>query len=312
MRAILVPVDGSPLAESALPTAFAIARSHPGARVEAVVVLAVPPNPILISGAPVPDRRLEHDLRAETEKYSESLQSRLGSMANGVPVSLVTLEGDVIDQIVNRARDGGCDLIVMTTHGRSGVSRLWLGSVADGVLRAATVPVLLLREESAAPVADHALFSTVLIPLDEGKESEEILADVIAVAGTKAMYHLIHVVVPLRWLPPPSAFAVVSAGEALHENPADLVSHMRDAAVQHLEEVASRLRGQGIDASTHTPVHQHAAEAIIAYAEETGAGLIAMTSHGRDTAGRVLLGSVSDKVIRGATVPVLVRVPSHD
>ena len=92
---------------------------------------------------------------------------------------------------------------------------------------------------------------------------------------------------------------------------AERLSAKRDAAVRHVAAVAERLRAHGVQVRTHIPVHQSPAEAILAYAHECGASLIAMTSHGRGATVRLLIGSVADKVVRGATVPVLVRVPAH-
>ncbi|MBK6845795.1 MAG: universal stress protein [Gemmatimonadetes bacterium] len=152
--------------------------------------------------------------------------------------------------------------------------------------------------------------------IDDGSVSEEIIADALAVAGPEATYHLVHVVVPVRWLPPPSAFEVVTAGSADaadavdSADTAERLSAKRDAAVRHVAAVAERLR-TGVQVRTHIPVHQSPAEAILAYAHECGASLIAMTSHGRGATARLLIGSVADKVVRGATVPVLVRVPAH-
>ena len=312
MRALLVPLDGSALAETALHTAIALARRSPGARLEAVVVLTPPPAVVQVSGAPVTDRRFDHDLYAETERYAAAMRQQLLALAPDLAPSLTLLYGDAAERIAHFAREGEYDVIVMTTHGRTGVSRAWLGSVADGVLRLSSVPVLLLREETAVvPTADAPLFTDVVVPLDEGKVSEEILADVLAVAGTSARVHLVHVVVPPRWLPPPSALEIVGAGEPTVEDAGDLVYERRDAAVQRLGRVAEQLRARGVEVQVQIPVHASPAEAILAGAHGAGASLIAMTTHARRGAGRLLLGSVADKVVRGATVPVLVRMPTH-
>ncbi len=310
MRAILLPVDGSPLAETALHTAIALARRE-GARLEVVTVVAAPVQPMDAGGAPVLDARLEHDLVAQAEEYLAALRRRLAELAPDLKCSATLLRGRAEQAIVAEAKREGHDLIVMTTHGRSGVSRLWLGSVAAGVLRHSPMPVLLLRDlSSAAPREGAPLFPSVVVPLDEGETSERILADAIAVAGRSATFHLVHVVVPLRWVPPPSAIEVVSAGAAGREMPADVLDLSRDAAVARLNAIAKRLQQDGIAAQVHVPIHRNAAEAVLAYAHESGASLIAMTSHGRGAVGRTFLGSVSDKVVRGAAMPVLVRVPA--
>lgn len=318
MRVILVPVDGSPLAETALPTAIALARRTAATRVDAVIVVPEAADPLATSGAPVADARLDHDLRVESERYAAALRLRLPQMAQDVATGVTLLHGRPVERLATRVLAGGHDLIVMTTHGRSGISRAWLGSVADGLLRSTLTPLLLLRDVSAAaPPANAGSFATVVIPIDDGSVSEEIIADALAVAGPEATYHLVHVVVPVRWLPPPSAFEVVTAGSADaadavdSADTAERLSAKRDAAVRHVAAVAERLRAHGVQVRTHIPVHQSPAEAILAYAHECGASLIAMTSHGRGATARLLIGSVADKVVRGATVPVLVRVPAH-
>lgn len=312
MRAILVPLDGSALAETALPTALALARRSPGTRLDAVVVLATPPAAIPAAGAPVTDRRFDHDLYAETEQYAATMRQRLAALAPDLTPALTLLYGDPAERIAHFAREGDYDVIVMTTHGRTGLSRAWLGSVADGVLRLSHVPVLLLRDAAAATPREGEgvpLYADVIVPFDDGRVSEEILPDAVAVAGTSARFHLIHVVVPPRWLPPPSALEIVTAGESLAPDPGDLYQG-RDAALRRLEGIAEQLRARGLEVHVHVPVHANPAEAILECARERHASLIAMTTHGRRTPGRLLLGSVADKVVRGAATPVLVRVPA--
>ncbi|MCC6928122.1 MAG: universal stress protein [Gemmatimonadaceae bacterium] len=313
MRAFLVPLDGSALAESALHTAIALARRSPGARLEALVVLAPPPAVVQVSGAPVTDRRFDHDLYAEMERYAAAMRQQLLTLAPELAPSLTLLYGDAAERIAHFAREGEFDLIVMTTHGRTGVSRAWLGSVADGVLRLSSVPVLLLREETAGATRPAlSPGATVVVPLDEGNVSEEILSDVLGLAGTDALIHLVHVVVPARWLPPPSALEVVAAGEtAAVVDQGELTQEQRHAAMQRLDRVAGQLRARGVEATVEVVVHARAAEAILACAERARASLIAMTTHARKGAGRLLLGSVADKVVRAAPVPVLVRMPTH-
>lgn len=310
MRAILVPVDGSPLAETALHTALAIARRD-GARVDAVSVVATPVLPMDAGGAPVLDTRLEHELVTQAEEYLGRLRGQLKEMAPDVTTSATLVRGRPEQAIVAQAEREGHDLIVMTTHGRSGVSRLWLGSVASGVLRHSPMPVLLLRDvSSAAPRERIPLFPTVVVALDSSDTSELILPDAMSVAGRGAAIHLVSVTVPERWLPPPSTIDVMSAGTGAATSPVELTEITRDSALARLNEIAERLRGAGHAAHVHVPIHHNAAEAVIAYANECGASLIAMTSHGRGAIGRALLGSVSDKVVRGSSLPVLLRVPA--
>lgn len=312
MKTILVPIDGSSLSETALPIALAIARRHQAVSVETVTVAAAPIDLLRHGGAPVSDTRLDHDLRVAAQELVASIDKRLAAMFTGVTTRATLLEGDPAESIAAYLRKGDHDLVIMTTHGRSGASRLWLGSVADRLVRMSPVPVLLLRDvSSATPRDDEPLFSDVLVPLAVENGSDLILSDALTLAGEGATYHLLSVIAPAGFLPPPSALDVVTASAAAREmapSP-EQAGVARQAATQLVDEVAGQLLKRGVRVTTRVMMHAHPAEAILAYAHEINARLIAMASHGRGAARRAILGSVTDKVVRGAAVPVLVFVP---
>lgn len=310
IRSILVPADGSSLSECAIPVACAIARRQQRASVEVVSVYAGPLDVLRGPGAPVRDPRYDADLAAGARSYVATLAERLAREAPDLSTCATALEGPPAPTIVTRVREAPHDLVVMTTHGRSGASRLWLGSVADRVVRQCPVPVLLLRDVSAAtPSERDPMWSDVVVPVDTDGASELLVSEAMALAGAGATLHLLHVVVPLRLLPLPSSFALAAA-EAPTQLPADILGASRDAAQQHLSQMADTLRATGLQVRTYVRIHPNPAEAILDLAYEVHARLIAMATHGRHGPGRLLLGSVTDKVIRGATVPVLVRAPA--
>jgi nucleotide-binding universal stress UspA family protein len=153
-QSLLVPLDGSDRAEAALPHAAAIAQRC-GAR---IVLYAGVQNPMVVSPeavGPIPGLVAPSVPSAETLEMAEQardatvayLAHHAGELqALGIPVTTSIGEGvDVADQILEVAQGEGIDLIVMTTHGRTGLSRLLFGSVAESVLRRAGVPVLLIR-----------------------------------------------------------------------------------------------------------------------------------------------------------------------
>ena len=159
-RSLLVPLDGSSLSEHALPFASAIARRS-GAQLRlAHVHVPYTANPIFVEDMPVVDEEL-HSLRREHERaYLERLSARLvveASIATTAsilePLSAGTHAESIADEISRHATAIGADLIVVTTHGQSGLARLLLGSVADKVIRGTEIPVLLYRpqESSAHP-----------------------------------------------------------------------------------------------------------------------------------------------------------------
>jgi nucleotide-binding universal stress UspA family protein len=303
-RSILVPVDGSSLSEAALNLAIPLARLH-DAELETITVVEPPLAPGQASGAPVPERRLEGEERGATIAYVENIERRLASMAPGIPAKSTFREGAVADAIIAHAKEGDHDLVVITTHGRSGLSRLWLGSVADRLLRTCPVPILLLTDLSSTRPADEAMpFRNVVIPLDGSSQSESVIADAVAVAGESATYHLVHVVEAMTLIPTSPIGMVAVPGAGL----GDTLGAARDATIAYLDRLAERLRRRGLQVTTRAEVDGRPAEAILSYASDLPAPLVAMTSHGRGRAGRMLLGSVADKLIRGATMPILVRV----
>ena len=142
-RTILVPVDGSELAECAIPHVEAIARGCDSPQ----IVLMQVTEPIHLPGEYViseKDRKhLEAQHRAAAEEYLGRLTRRLGD--SGLSLASAVVSGKVAETIVDYAEKHDVDLIIMATHGRSGVSRWALGSVAERVLRLSCVPVLMVR-----------------------------------------------------------------------------------------------------------------------------------------------------------------------
>jgi nucleotide-binding universal stress UspA family protein len=144
-KRVLLPLDGSPLAEQALPHAIAQAECF-GAQ---LVLLRVV-EPILPTETVVPReaiRRAEEKTRALTQEYLERIAAQ--ARERDIPVQTVTIEGFPRLQIVQFAEANRIDLIVICTRGRSGLSRWLMGSVADRVVRGASVPVLLVRAANA-------------------------------------------------------------------------------------------------------------------------------------------------------------------
>ncbi len=143
---ILVPLDGSPLAEQAIPYATELCKGSTEVTLFQVVHLPLPlAAPDVSIATPMPDLQ---ELKQEAIDYLESLAQRLRE--DGVHVKTDAVERDVVaDAIVEYAEEHSIDLIVMTTHGRSGLSRLVFGSVAESVVRHAPCPVLLIRAKES-------------------------------------------------------------------------------------------------------------------------------------------------------------------
>ncbi len=149
---ILVPLDGSELAECVLPHVEALAEKHDACRV--TLVRVVPPlhlyGGVESSLSPEERQRLEKDSINVAREYLDGVTKRLKGDRVKVEIE-VLYGGQVVDELVEYMEKSEVDLIVIATHGRSGISRWVWGNVADRILRSACVPVLMVRVPGCAP-----------------------------------------------------------------------------------------------------------------------------------------------------------------
>lgn len=302
---LLVPLDGSDSSERSLPLARRLARE--GSSTIHLVQVHAPavPGPLLSS------TQFEYqglDLEAYAERHREEMGAHLTPIAaaleaDGVTVRPAVLEGRVVDELTDHAAAVEADLIVMTTHGRSGASRLWLGSVADGLVRHTHIPILMLRaDETAEETAAPDTVAHIMVPLDGSDLAERILAPAVALArATGARITLAH---------------VISSNAALGTRLAPLlpddIVRIRDQARGYLAQIAAGLTADGLQVETHIAEGESPASTITAAAKKVGADLIAIATHGRGGMRRAVLGSVADKVLRSSPLPLLVLRPGKD
>jgi nucleotide-binding universal stress UspA family protein len=300
MTRVLVPLDGSSFAEAALEPALELCRRQ-GAELHVVQVHEFRLPAVHAEAWLTVDPEVQRQLREDEEQYLRDAAARCAERA-GVRVHHELLEGQVVDALARYVESAGIDRIVMTTHGRSGLSRVWLGSVADSLVRYAPVPILLLRPDAAngrAPVlAEYT--RRVLVPLDGTELSERALGPAMSLARDfGASLALFHASAP----PATMGRAVMS--------PAMIAAsrHEAEQARVYLEDLAERLRGEGLGVEVVTRTHAVPAAAILEEAQLGRGTIIAMATHGRSGWARVALGSVADKVLRGAECPVLLYRP---
>jgi nucleotide-binding universal stress UspA family protein len=292
---ILVPLDGSSIAEHALGLATMLARRS-GARLH--IAKALEPLPVLATGEePVAGPELDQELRELSRSYLASTAEALGT-THGLEVGYSILEGPPATALARFAADQNASLIVMSTHGQSGFSRFWLGSVADRLLRRTSVPLLLLK--SNEPVSSPE-FRHVLVALDGQPECDNILEPAIALGSSSetCRYTLVHVVEPP--IPVITRLALQPA-----KLPPEWQQIRENRARSHLNALAEQMRTRGLSAATRVILSRAVAEEILALADSSGADLIVVGTHGARGLERLLLGSVADKVVRGATHQVLV------
>jgi nucleotide-binding universal stress UspA family protein len=293
-RTILVPLDGSQFAEHALPTAIAIAR-RTGAALELITVDRAPVSWVVPEVPIVMDEVLPVQ---DGQRYLEELHAR---MPADVPVRLTTLQGRAAPFLVRHIGQSEPALVVMSTHGRGGFSRLWLGSVADGVARQSPAPFLMVKPpEMPVDLNARKQFPRVLIPLDGSVAGEEILDQALVTFGVEGVqYTLMRVISPLAVEPPP-----------VRESTPARRSESRPEALLHA--AADRMRSRGATVLERLSVSDSPTTAIADVAGEIGARVIAMTTHARRGMSRFLLGSVADKVLRTAPCPVMLYHPTHE
>jgi nucleotide-binding universal stress UspA family protein len=310
-RSILVPLDGSPLSEYALPVACDIARRSGAALRLVHVHMRATSNPIYVEGQPVIDERLQSLDTDHEQAYLERIRDRIiaeqdlsVSIAIRDPVSEVGRDSTIAEALAADAAAADTDLVVMTTHGRGGLARFWLGSVADALVHMSSVPVLSLRPaEPVPPIDPPPVFQHILIPLDGSALAEQILEPALALGDlTRATYTLLHIVEPL-----------VLPDYALLAPTVQLDPQLTQAALakgqRYLDGLAQHLRTGGRQIHTRALLAAQPAAEILDAAQAQGADLIALATHGRSGLARLLLGSVADKVRRGADMPMLLYRP---
>ena len=294
---ILIPLDGSELAEVALPYAEELA-GRLGSEVTLIYVSESAEDPYHYMHQVYVQQMVEATKHG-TEKYLEKPQGR------AIKVESAILMGHPAEEIVDYADKEKIGLIVMATHGRSGVRRWVLGSVADKVVRATKRPVALIRAKGTRPdVREKGILNKALVPLDGSKESEAVIPYIEELASKlKAEVVLFQVVA--------QAYRIYPGGDPGVQVPftEEQMEPLKASAEQYLEEVTSGLKGRGVTTRYEVRVGD-AAEEIINLADELCVDLVAMSTHGRSGVSRWNIGSVADKVLHAGNTPLLlVRVP---
>jgi nucleotide-binding universal stress UspA family protein len=308
---IFVPLDGSRRAEQALPVAARIARNTAGTLVLVRVVNIAPDlNPYFVLPPAGPPGLTLQALDAAKDYLTQIARS---DVLAGIDPVTVVLTGLAPHELLDESEAQKADLVVMSSHGRTGLSRWVLGSVAQRVARHAKVPVLILRENlplvGEREMADRTV--RVLIPLDGSPRAEAIipglggLLEDLQLSG-RTEVRLVSVIDPFE-------LAVAQ----LEENIA------LEGANAYLKRVAGRLNAEypkaRIQVTWSVVANSDVASVLIAMAEssagiaQTGVpasyDLVAMATHGRTGLSRWALGSITERVFNSITVPLLILRP---
>jgi nucleotide-binding universal stress UspA family protein len=275
---ILVPLDGSAIAEQALWLAAHLARRR-GAILR-IVTVHVPDS--LVSGADSSEasptgRETHQALRRYLDRKSVEV-----AISQGASCECAVLHGWPPQALADDIRRQHVGLVVMTAHGSSGANHRWIGSVTDALLARVRVPVLVLRGD-CGPAPAH--FFRVLVALDGSPGTARVLDQTLDVISAETGATI-------------ALATVVDAGRS--------PARRREVAAQSLERRAAALKKRGLAVGTHAIVAHGAAQAILELAERLGSDLVVVGTQRPRTKVRLQLGSVADKVVRGAQQPVLV------
>lgn len=296
---ILVPLDGSQLAELALEPALKIASRAGGG----ITLLAVPVRHQVVLpssagyGPPVFDRAVELAVKRE-EEYLDAVRDRYSQA--GINFECVVEEGDVAGIIVDAAAERQTDLIIMTTHGYSGFTRWMLGSVTERVLRQAPCPVLVIREGVDCQKA--------LITLDGSRLAEQALLPGLEIS------RLLQCQTTLLRVDQGESLSSIEMG-MLEAASSDLCQELSlegaERMAYYLECVAKRFETAEYPIET-VVIPGKPAETILKYIEEEQIDLVTIATHGYSGLKRWAYGSVMEKILRKAECAMLVVRPPAD
>jgi len=275
---ILVPTDGSECAQAAVGYAEDLATRY-GARVHALCVA----DSRTLENAPQADR-IEQE-RAETAERTCNELSE-----SGLSVERAVRTDVPHEAILRYATERDVDLVVMGTHGRTGVERYLLGSVTEKVVRLSDVPVLTVKAGDDGDVTYP--YTDVLVPTDGSEGAEAAIDPAVDIASTyDARVHALSVIDTMAMGVDVRSAAILDA--------------LEEAARSAVETVEERATDASVSAVETAIQHGSPYRAIRSYAEEHDVDLVVMGTHGRSGIERYLLGSVAEKTVRTSPVPVM-------
>ena len=301
-KVIMVPTDGSGFDREAIRVALRIAERS-DAKVRLVRVLAIGSYfgmAAAADGTAIAAEVVNSERdRALSELYALAAECRSASKAE---ITVDLHAGPIGDVLQGYAQRHEVDLIVISTHGRSGIARLSLGSVTDSLIRHTTIPVLVVKPPTSYlnPQVNEA-FERIVVPLDGSTLAEQILPRVLELAKLEeAEITLLNVLIPRSY----SQKEIVDPTLPWWEKD---IAH----AQSYLFRIAGRLRRNGVAVTTDIVIGENVASAIGDFASRQKADLIAIATHGRGGLARMIRGSVADAIMHSARMSMLVFKPDR-
>jgi len=297
---ILVTLDGSPAAEAVLPYVLLLAARL---RIPIELISVIDLTELARSAAAYESLFLDQLAEDETRRRREYLEKIAPSFANG-QIDCRILKGNPESSIVEYAAQNPAAIIAMATHGRSGLNRWLLGSVAEKVLRSTSNPLLLIRSMPTAVTEQQVSIQSIMVPLDGSALAESVLPPV-----SKLAKKLYAEMVLFRAYNIPPGFYDAGGGFAIDLD--RLLAQTEADVLTYLEEKKAALKKAGVGSVTIASRQGYDADEIINYAGNRPDRLIAMCSHGRSGVRRWAVGSVAETVVRHCSSPVLVFRAPH-
>lgn len=291
---LLVPLDGSELAAKALPVAAYLCRQL-AADLDLVTVLPTFVLPPVVGQEYVPAevyQQLEEQQREDARAYLDRATADIRQLGVGTAIHEHIVRGNTAAEVLGLAAQLHPTLIVMTTHGRTGLARFALGSVADRVVRGGEAPVLLLR---SFPSPHHGSdLAHALVPLDGSPLAESLLFSIaLRLAGP-----VLRSMTLLRVVDPRDG----SQGRLAAE------TYLAGVRQRLLE----RLEGRNCSVTSTLRVSTNPAQCIVECAAEEECDLVLMSTHGEAGVGRLAFGGVTDRVLRDGQMPLLLVHPTRE
>jgi nucleotide-binding universal stress UspA family protein len=293
---ILVPLDGSLLAECVLPHVVAIARAFNAK----VILLRVLEKNRANGTTQLFDLLNWQIKKAEAKLYLEKISARL--IKSQLRIDTTVLEGRVAESITEFAQGQGVKLIILSSHGRSGASQWGISSVAQKIILSAPTSVLIVRaHQPAVSELKEQSYRQILVPLDGSRRAENALPLITLLARFhKSRTHILHVVKTpemARHMPPAPEDIDLSNR---------VVARNREEAILYLEQVKSRSHLDGIDVQTHLITSDNAAVVLHGLVEQEHIDMVALNAHGYSGKNQWPYGSMVINFILYGKVPLLI------
>jgi len=302
LKEVLVPLDGSALSEEVLPYAASLAKGL-GARIALLHIIDADNLRVETGEHRAYLDQLQQSAEAAATGYLGEQAKALAELGIGASTAVVYGKPADVLAAFGEGQKEPETLIALSTHGRSGLARVALGSVADRLLRGAHAPLLLIHPRDGARER-LAELKRIVVPLDGSPLAEAALPLVTELAKALGL------AVTAIWVV--QITSQVYGPPELVVYPANLLQELQQTASSYLQRVVERLKTSGVTAEFEVLLHHAPPIAITDYAHDREGTLIAMTTHGRSGFTRWMLGSVTDHVVRLSGAPVLVVRPSEE